>query len=333
MTDEWPDRPRLLHRAAVDRHVALAVKVALTAALLGFLAYKADWQEVGGLLLGASPAWVVLGALLGFPSLVIAGLRWRQISAYLGVPLPWGFAVLGSMESITFNLLLPGSIGGDVLRVVKVTRARGKLRRNFAGVVFDRAVNLGVLLALCLVLLAFSFLGPGPALGPGSARLTVVLAGLAGAVAVGSAALLGALRLRSLRRFRLARELMRFATLFAMVFLRPKRFVTVGLLSLLGQGLVVAMFAAAAKSLGLDGLSLLQLSIGTTLALLASSLPLTIAGLGLREGAAIWALMAFGVDQALAYSVAFLFGAMLIFQGVPGLAVWVGGLAKLPRRV
>jgi len=317
----------------MNRHVILAVKVALTAALLGFLAYKADWHAVGSRLSGASPGWVVLGALLGVPASVFSGLRWRQISAYLGVPLPWRFAVLGAMESIAFNLLLPGSIGGDVLRVVKVTRARGKLRRNFAGVVFDRAVNVGVLLMLCLLLLVLSFLGAGPDLGPGSARLTLVLAGLAGAVAMGTIALVVALRVPRLRRLKFAREVVRFATLFAMVFLRPKRLVAVGLWSLLGQGLVVAMFAASAKSLGLDELSLLQLSIGTTLALLASSLPLTIAGLGLREGAAIWTLMAFGVNEALAYSVALIFGAVLICQGVPGLAVWIGDLAKLPRRV
>jgi len=142
--------PASQDRAAMNRHVTLAAKVALTAVLLGFLAYKADWHAVGGLLAGASPAWLVLGALLGIPASVFSGLRWRQISAYLGVPLPWRFAVLGAMESIAFNLLLPGSIGGDVLRVVKVTRARGKLHRNFAGVVFDRAVNVGVLLALLL---------------------------------------------------------------------------------------------------------------------------------------------------------------------------------------
>jgi glycosyltransferase 2 family protein len=316
----------------MNRSVALALKIAMTAALLGFLAHKAEWDAVGRLLQSASPGWAVLGVLLGFPSLVVAGLRWRQISVYLGVPLPWGFAVLGSMESITFNILLPGSIGGDVLRVAKVTRARGKLRRNFAAVVFDRAVNLGVLLVLCLVLLPLSSLGAGSSLGPGSGQLTLVLGGLAAAVAVGLIALVAALRFRPLRRMRLAREAVRFATLFAMVFLRPKRLAAVGLLSLFGQGLVIAMFAAAARALGLVDLSLLQLSIGTTLALLASSLPLTIAGLGLREGAAIWALMSFGVDEALAYSVAFLFGAALILQGLPGLAVWVAGLAQLPPR-
>ncbi len=316
----------------MNRSVALALKIALTAALLGFLAYKADWDVVGRLLLDASPGWVVLGVALGFPALVVAGLRWRQISAYLGVPLPWGFAVLGSMESITFNIVLPGSIGGDVLRVAKVTRACGHLRRNFAAVVFDRAVNLGVLLVLCLVLLSLSFLGAGSSLGPGSGELTLVLGGLTGAVAVGSIALLLALRFRSLRRMRFAREVVRFATLFAMVFLRPKRLAAIGLLSLFGQGLVIAMFAAAARALGLLDLSLLQLSIGTTLALLASTLPLTIAGLGLREGAAIWAMMSFGVDEALAYSVAFLFGAALILQGLPGLVVWVAGWAQLPPR-
>lgn len=316
----------------MGRHVTLAIKIALTGLLLGLLAHKADWRAIGDLLLGASPGWVALGVLLGLPCMAVAGLRWRQISAYLRVPLPWRFAVLGSMESIAFNLLLPGSIGGDILRVAKVTRARGYLRRNFAAVVFDRAVNLGVLLLLCLVLLSLSSLGFGSSLGPGAGELTLVLGALALAVAVGLIALVLVRRLRPLKRFRLAREVIQFSTLFAVVFLRPERLVTVGLWSLAGQCLVIAMFFVAAKALGLADLSLLQLSISTTLAVLASSIPLTIAGLGLREGAAIWALMSFGVDGALAYSVAFLFGAVLILQALPGLAIWVAGLARLPRR-
>jgi glycosyltransferase 2 family protein len=316
----------------MNQYVTLALKVVVTGILLGLLAYKADWNAIGALFLSASPGWVLLSALLGFPCLVVGGLRWRQISAYLGVPLPWSFAILCSMETITFNLLLPGSIGGDVLRVAKVTRARGRFRRNFAAAVFDRAVNLGVLLVLCLLLLSFSAFGSGASLGPGSGGLGLVMGALAIAVLVGLIVLVLIFRLRPLRRIRFAREVIRFATLFAMIFLRPERLATIGLWSLLGQCMIIAMFAAAAKSLGLTHLTLLQLSICTTLAILASSVPLTIAGLGLREGAAIWALMSFGVDETLAYSVAFLFGAVLIVQALPGLAIWMAGLAHLPRR-
>lgn len=316
----------------MNRRAALALKVIATLVLLGLLAYKADWNAIGVLLLGASPGWILLSALLGFPCLVVGGLRWRQISAYLGVPLPWRFAVLCSMETITFNLLLPGSIGGDILRVAKVTRALGRFRRNFAAAVFDRAVNLGVLLVLCLVLLSFSALGSGDSLGPRSGRLGIVLGALATAILLGLSVLILIFRLRPLRRVRFAREVIRFATLFAMIFLRPKRLATIGLWSLVGQCLIIAMFAAAATSLGLTDLTLLQLSIGTTLAILAASVPLTVAGLGLREGTVIWTLMSFGVDETLAYSVAFLFGAVLIVQALPGITVWMAGLAQLPRR-
>ena len=48
----------------MNRHVTLALKIVLTGVLLGFLSYKADWDAVGALLLGASPVWFVLSVLL-----------------------------------------------------------------------------------------------------------------------------------------------------------------------------------------------------------------------------------------------------------------------------
>lgn len=108
----------------MNRHVVLAVKVALTAALLGFLAYKADWHAVGSRLSGASPGWVVLGALLGVPASVFSGLRWRQISAYLGVPLPWRFAVLGAI--INLKPRRGRTVSADISRVREQLR-RGRI--------------------------------------------------------------------------------------------------------------------------------------------------------------------------------------------------------------
>ncbi len=307
----------------MKRYTKLALKIIFTVVLLAILINRADLETVGEVLFDASVTWIAAGAALGIPAMVAAGIRWGQISAYLGVPLPWRFAILGYLEGVTFNLLLPGSVAGDALRVAKITKAFGQLRRNLAAVLFDRIANLGVLLMVCLLLMFFI------SLGPAADHISIVLGLLAAAAAGGALALMLASRLRPLRRFRVVREVIYLSTMFRIVFLRPDRAVKVGLWSLFAQGIVVCSFAAAAYSVGISSLSVLELAISTLLALLATALPLTIGGLGLREGAVIWALTRFGVDEASAYSAALVFGAILMGQSLPGLVIWVTGGARL----
>lgn len=101
----------------MKRYTKLALKIIFSVVLLAILITRADLEAVGEVLLDASVTWIAAGTVLGIPAMVAAGIRWGQISGYLGVPLPWRFAILGYLEGVTFNLLLPGSVGGDVLRV------------------------------------------------------------------------------------------------------------------------------------------------------------------------------------------------------------------------
>lgn len=311
----------------MTRLVKLTLKVAVTVVLILFLVHNADLQAIGEVVSKVSLPWIILGAALGIPAMIASGIRWRQISGYLRVPLPWRFAILGYMEGITFNLLIPGSVGGDLLRVAKVTRVRGQVRRNLAAVMFDRASNLAAILIICLLLTILL------SLGPGTDGLPILLGLLLAAAAGGTLGLIVALRLRPLRRFRIVRETIRFASMFRTVFLRVDRLVAIGVWSLLGQALLICSFAATVRSVSVSEISLLQLATVALLGVLATALPFTVAGLGLREGAVIWALVSFGVDKTDAYSVALLFGAVILAQSLPGLLIWFSGMARLPARV
>ena len=147
------------------------------------------------------------------------------------------------------------SVAGDALRVAKITKAFGQLRRNLAAVLFDRIANLGVLLMVCLLLMFFI------SLGPAADHISIVLGLLAAAAAGGALALMLASRLRPLRRFRVVREVIYLSTMFRIVFLRPDRVMKVGLWSLFAQGIVVCSFAAAAYSVGISSLSGLELAM------------------------------------------------------------------------
>jgi uncharacterized membrane protein YbhN (UPF0104 family) len=57
--------------------------------------------------------------------------------------------------------------------------------------------------------------------------------------------------------------------------------------------------------------------------LLLTSLPISFAGWGLREGAMIIALGVYGVTQETALALSLVYGILHLVSGVPGLVLWV----------
>lgn len=305
--------------------VAHILKVLATVLIFAILAYRVDLDALFKTIGKAPAGTIFLGVFFGLLVMLASGIRWRLISGYLRVPLPTYFAVLSYMESICFNLILPGSMAGDAMRIAKVTKSRGYLRRNLAAVLFDRAANLGILLVLCFPagLLMWGV--------PGMENLMLVIVFLVALSMIAFCALVFSSRLRSFRRYRLIRELVYLSMMSQRLIRVRSRVIWIGLLSFCAQGLAIAMLACATEAVGIDQLSLTELTVATFLALLAAALPFTIAGFGLREGALIWTLEIYGVDSTRALAAAVVFTTLLLLQVFPGLIIWVLGIAKLPQ--
>lgn len=111
---------------------------------------KLDWNALGDVLSHVQWRWVALGWAL--TSLLVVGLavRWRIFLRAQGIDLP--FATLFSLTwaGQFFNSALPGSTGGDVVKIYQLCRlAPDRKAAAAATVVVDRLVAL-----LALVLLA-----------------------------------------------------------------------------------------------------------------------------------------------------------------------------------
>jgi hypothetical protein len=64
--------------------------------------------------------------------------------------------------------------------------------------------------------------------------------------------------------------------------------------------------------------------------MLLTSLPVSFAGWGLREGAMILALGIYGVAQEKAMALSLVYGLLQIISGFPGFILWVLQKKKLP---
>lgn len=130
----------------------LAFGVALSAALLGWILYKADLREVADALGKVSCRAVLASVLIGWLSIPLRTVQWRWL---LGGPHDLGFrpTLRATCLGYVGNCLLPMR-GGEVLKAYLLARwASIPFPRVFASVVLARIQDFAPILALLAVTL------------------------------------------------------------------------------------------------------------------------------------------------------------------------------------
>jgi glycosyltransferase 2 family protein len=231
----------------------------------------------------------LLGSLVLHAAIVAAlGWRWRAAIAAVGLALPYGPALRLTFVSTLLNLVLPTSVGGDLGRVWLGQGHGIDLRRGTAVALYDRGVGLAT-----LVLLVAATAAAAPQLFPGPARWLLLLAALAGC---GAAAVALAGRLPG-RAIETAGPLLRDRGLLAAT-------AAVSLASHVAAGGIAALIA---RGMGVE----LPLATAVALfpaAILATLVPISVGGWGVRELAAIPLLGRAGIGADAAAAIALAFG-------------------------
>jgi glycosyltransferase 2 family protein len=290
----------------------LGLRLAITALVFAYLFKRIDISEVGDSLARISPL-ALLGGVGGALIALGSGLvRWRVLFGAYGARALPGWAELARLYMIAqFYNLLPGAVGGDVVRGYATRRYfddAGAVR-SVGVVLVDRLLGfLGLLLVASIATLT----------SPLPAREVLTYA------ALGLLAALGAVTAMTLAR-RLADVLPeRIARLARMLpeLHRPSLFAVAVALSLLSHiGVSLAGFAILAGVA--PQVRLLEALVIFPLGALAAYFPLTFAGAGARDAALIFLCAQYGVARgdALAASLSLLLLQLSIAA--------VGGLVNL----
>jgi uncharacterized membrane protein YbhN (UPF0104 family) len=292
------------------RWIRVAVRWIATALLLAWLARTADWHTVGPTLAAASPIWLLAAAGCYAASQLASVARWRLLVRAGGLVGSYSRLLTAYFEGMFVNICLPTSLGGDVLKVLRIG---GQLDKAIAAttVVADRAsgmVALVVLLGLG-ILLRFSYKLPA-----GTVPLTVIgfpILGLAALVAVR----------RTLQHFVKSENVVgRLVRTIPLLSAAP--WPRVFAWALIVQGLNVAAVAAAAQAIG-GVIPVAGVLIATEMASLATALPLSIAGVGVREATLPMLLAADGVPRSAAIALGIAWSAIVLSIGI------IGGLGHI----
>lgn len=213
-----------------------------------------------------------------FLTLPVAALRWHVLLRAQGIALTRAATLRLVLGTTFYGTLLPGVVGGDVLRsALAVRAAREHKAAALLSIALDRALGLAGLLLVAI----------GLALAHPSA-----LSRLIAAAALAVCALLLALTFATHRIAPLARGRGRIATVTRAIVsaLRlwraaPAALVAGLALSMAIAGLDIAGLLLIAHAAGMTQLAGIEQALAGTLALLANSLPLTPGGLGVGEAA------------------------------------------------
>lgn len=294
----------------------LVLRAAVAVALLWLVLRGAGAEALAARFSRTTLPAVLAGGALLLLSQVLAAVRWRLL---LGPGAPrLGALVHLYLVGAFFSLFLPTAVGGDAFRATMVARASREPEAAVLSVVLDRAFGV-------LALLLFGVIGLllDPA-GAGGLGLR-----LAGAVAPGRLLVLAGASLAGLLALAVAaRRHPRFRALPATLastlrgtLARGRQAALALVVSLAVQGLMVLLWMVIAWGVGLP-LPPERFLVGVPLVSLATMLPLSLAGLGVREWAWVWFLAPYGVPAGDAVALSLGYFACPLLAGLVGGALF-----------
>jgi uncharacterized protein (TIRG00374 family) len=314
------ERPRRRGKASSS-----ALKICLSLGLLALVLRAVGWAETWESLRGAQLYYLAAALGLALVSVVVRAFRWQILLTSLGmtVPLP-RLTVLYFIGSF-FNSFLPTGVGGDVVRAYELGRESERPAVAAGTVLVDRATGLLVLFLVALVALPFSYRLIPPEVAAAIVLLAVL--GWGGAWLILQRGLLekwGLLQIvAKSRQLREIYESVSACGAKAMGGALAASFVL--------NMLLIAMNYLIALGLGTK-VSLWYFLLFVPIISFLLVLPVSVSGLGVREGGYVYLFSYAGVPSPLALTMSLVVYALNVATGcIGGLLYAVEGARGLRR--
>jgi glycosyltransferase 2 family protein len=308
---------RTAPRSAPNQFGRFALKLAFGVAVLGLVAWLVDLGQTFRTLRGIDAGWLALAVLAYLATRVLVGIKWWVLLGGQDAAVSYPTVQRAMLLSDFHGLLFPNTLAVDALRAVLLRHHPRGLTFTAASIVADRVINLAVAAGITLLALASAWLLHKSGLAP---RVAIPVAGVAGTVLVATLALasqrlfatimrlLGSVAARGSVAAVVERVLQRTGEMHAAMrtmLTDPRimrRAVLLAILLVLVRGLWT-YFLFLAVGVAVSPLWIVTLMPVITIIAL---LPVTVLGLGLKDGAFVFFFAGIGVaaHAALAVSLA-----------------------------
>ncbi len=307
----------------------IALKIGFSIGLMAFLFARIPLASVGAALRSARPEWLAAAWGLLLLSNLLGSFQWGRLLSAVDIRIPFWKVCAYYHVGLFFNNFLPANIGGDIARVADASRYGTTRAAAISTVMLDRLIGTVALAGLALVTTL-------PAID--RYHLTLAYLAMVGFFAL-SLGLLWAvfhpallpLAERALSRVGLGSLKPHLDDLALRIEgLRGQRrlFLKLIAVALVVQVARIFVHVLVARSLGLR-VALPYFFLFVPLLAVIVSLPISLNGIGVREGAGVLLFGLVGVSRAHAFSLQFTTYLVAVAVSLLGGLVF---LARIPHR-
>ncbi len=327
------------------RYLSLAARIIVAVAAVGWVLHGQDWAQLGRVFRRLSPWYFVLGLVAFIINQLIIAFRWWVLLRAQEIRIAAGATVRLHFLGLFYNNVMPGAVGGDLLKAWYVTKHTDKRLAGALSVFVDRFIgSVGLVFMAVFTYLLFIHrpLGGADEAGPGGAEpwfgqhknlIFWVFVGILAAVVVALLQPYGRARIRQT----LGRTLHRGVDLLwevknaALVYCRkPLTILWTMLLTFAAQSVVIVAFWLLGRNLGINSAGLAHYFFIFPVTWVVGALPISIAGLGVVEAptVALFVLLANAPKES-ALALAMCQRLIWVVASLPGAVVHLLG-AHLP---
>lgn len=306
-------RGRKKMRAVACKQVVFAVKLLVSISLIAFLVSWIDFTKSLALFARADGWLIFLGSCLMVVQTVLSAFKWRILLRGQGIAVPFAKLLKTYLLANFVNLFTPGFIGGDAYRSVSVRAYTGGVARSLSSVLVDRITGFVALLILGAAGLSLHFMTDYAWL-LGSAILAAITIGYALLVYAVGPFIDHLTARRTHGVFVLVRDLI--------AALRPTPTLWLAFaVAFVFQ--INTIFIIWIWSTGLNlSASIAQLFLIVPVVYMMEILPISISGVGLREGTYALLFASFGLPPEQGVALGLLTSVMRYVVGALGSLVW-----------
>jgi uncharacterized membrane protein YbhN (UPF0104 family) len=300
------------------RTLLLLVKAAISGLLLYFSLRGVNLDALVERLNRLEPAWLLLAVGLMASQQLLLSARWRQIAISCGTDMGFAGTLQINFIAAFFNQVLPSTVGGDGVRIWFAARRGAGWANATYSVLLDRIFGVFVLalvVAACLPWTLQLIREPVPR--------AVLLVLACGAIAGPLLVLLAGTHFdRWLRQWAITRHVAAAAEAAAKICRSLRSAAIVVGCSIMIHLLTVSVAWCCAKAVaapvGFTHILFLMPPV-----LLIATVPISIAGWGVRESSMMAAFAYAGLAESDGLTLSILFGAVSLVIGMIGGIVWI----------
>ena len=306
------------------------IKFALTTAILLVIAWKLDPRTIVTTFSSLAPVALLVAFVMVSLQIVCVAARLCVIVAAFGLRLSFGESLRITIESVFFGQTFISFLGSDALRIWRIRKSGLSLEHSTTSVALDRFLGIIVNHALLLASLPWLL----ATIENRTVRLILIALATGGVIGTLLVLLLGYFRDEILQResgfsragiARVTGLLAQAMTAGRHLLRVDRKLVAAAAISVLGACFNSLAFVVLLLGWQMDLHSALMAGLLVPAVLEIAMLPISVAGWGIRESAAIISFGTVGVPASIAFGSSIVFAFMILMLGLVGGALWLTG--------